>query len=251
MTSNEATKKQELTNLDGFDTFTSETEGADSSAKTRGIIQGTKVAFTLQGTWETSDGRKIQEELVAVDVGRCIQKWSPDNQPLDLITLGPGERFPDIPKMNDDTPRAEWRTDFNGNPCGPWQGTHAVFFVDPVTMEKFTWPSPITTIGSSRAVRDLVEQIQLMRRFRGARVYPIVGLGHTFMPTRFGGRERPHLVIKRWIAFGSDGGMLPAPSAPPPSAAENPPAAARSTGTEFLEVKPPSRQEELGDSIDY
>jgi hypothetical protein len=151
-----------------------------------------------------------------------------------VITLGPGERFPDIAQMNERTPRNEWRTDFNGNPCGPWVGTHAVFFVNPATMEKYTWPSQITTIGSARCVRDLTDQVRTMRKFRGAPVYPVVELSHTHMPTRFGGRERPVLTIKRWITFGSSGGMLPAPDTPA-----------------LTEVKSPSRQEQLDDSIPF
>ena len=36
------------------------------------------------------------------------------------------------------------------------------------------------------------------------------------MKTRFGGRQRPHFVIKRWISFGPDG-TAALPSASPPS----------------------------------
>jgi hypothetical protein len=253
---NEMTKKQEqeLANLDGFDSFTSETEGEASSAGSSGaVIQGTKLGFTLMCTWDPP----IEADLIAVDVGRYVQKLSPDNQFLNeyLITLDRGEPWPDIATMNHETPRGEWRTDFNGNPVGPWQGTHAVYFVNPETMEKYTWPSPITTVGSARAVRDLTDQIKLMRRFRGAHVYPIVELSHTHMPTKYGGRERPHLNIKRWIMFGSGGGMLPAPDAPvlTGSAAEKPPTTAKAAPTkvDFLEVKRPSRSEELDDSIRY
>jgi len=178
---------------------------------------------------------------------RVIQKWGQDRQPLETIILAPGEKFPDIAAMNDKCPRSEWREDLNGNLAGPWQGQHAVYLVDPTTMVKYTWASPITTIGSARCVRDLVDQIRLMRRFRGAHVYPVVELSHTFMPTRFGGRERPLLVIKRWIAFGSGGGMLPAPDAPSLTAAEP-----KATPDQFFTtVDPPSRKEELGDSVPF
>jgi hypothetical protein len=98
-----------------------------------------------------------------------------------------------------------------------------------------------------------------MRKFRGAHVYPVVELSHTFMPTRFGGRERPLLIIKRWIAFGSGGGMLPAPDAPSLTGprAVKPPAAAKALTLakaaldQFTTVDPPSRKEELGDSIPF
>jgi hypothetical protein len=100
--------------------------------------------------------------------------------------------------LNNGYPRSEWREGFNGELVGPWAGQHTVVFVDPETMVRYWWPSPITTIGSARAVRDLVDQTRLMRRFkRQANLYPIVELSHTFMPTRYGGRERPHLIVKK------------------------------------------------------
>jgi hypothetical protein len=244
---NEVAEKKNF-EVDGFDSYPDESEGAgaDILSSSRGVIQGTKLVFNQSCVWDPS----ITDELIAADVGRYVQK-----RPVDVIALAPGERFPDIAAMNDKTPRSEWRVDFNGNPCGPWQGTNCVYFINPATMEKFTWPSPITTIGSAICVRDLVDRIQLMGRYRGAHVYPVVELSRTFMPTRFGGRDRPQLVIKRWIMFGPGGGALPAPDTPSLTgpAAEEPPAAAKpaSTKAEFLEVKPPSRQEELSDSIPW
>jgi hypothetical protein len=52
-----------------------------------------------------------------------------------------------------------------------------------------------------------------MRKFRGGQVCPVVTLSNTFMNTKFGGRQRPHLVIKRWIALGGGEQPLPAPEA--------------------------------------
>jgi hypothetical protein len=177
-----------------------------------------------------------------------VQKWGKDRQPLDTIILAPGEKFPDIAALNAKCPRSEWREGFNGEPQGPWQGQHAVYFVDPETMTRYTWPSPITTIGSCICVRDLVDQIRLMRKFRGAQVYPVIELSHTHMPTRYGGRERPLLVIKRWISFGSK--ELPTPD----TLTLTGPAAAPSTKSAldpFATVQPPSRTEELGDEIRF
>ena len=42
-------------------------------------------------------------------------------------------------------------------------------------------------------------------------VSPVVALADTFMPTRFGGRQRPHFVIKRWISLDGEQNALPAP----------------------------------------
>jgi len=252
MTSSEMTK-QEQRNLDGFEGYEDEVEGGEVLSPASRIIQGVKLKYTNEARWEDNSGQEVRTELIAIDVLRVVQKWGKDNQPLETIMLAPGEKFPDIAALNEKCPRSEWRTDFNGNPAGPWAGQHIVYFVDPATMNRYTWPSPITTIGSARCVRDLVDQVKLMRRFRGQNVFAVVELSHAFMPTRFGGRERPLLIIKRWITLGP--GALPAPDAPPIAGpataptAEPKPAAGAQSGMQT--VTPPSANEVLSDSIPW
>ena len=107
-------------------------------------------------------------------------------------------------------------------------------------------------------MRDLVDKVQWMRRYRGAHVYPVVVLSDCFMNTRFGGRQRPNFIIKRWIAFGEDQQVLPAvaPKALPPTTVEGALdmfAASTSTSTQPKTqpktVSEPSLSEELNDSI--
>ena len=69
-------------------------------------------------------------------------------------------------------------------------------------MDRYTFPTG--TVGGQIAVRELVDKTKWMRKLRGANVYPVTTLSDTFMPTRFGGRQRPHFEIKRWISFGPD-----------------------------------------------
>ena len=53
------------------------------------------------------------------------------------------------------------------------------------------------------------------RSYKGEHIYPLVELSHTFMPTNYGGRERPSLVVKNWVRFGEGGSLvLPAPNQP-------------------------------------
>jgi hypothetical protein len=87
-------------------------------------------------------------------------------------------------------------------------------------MDKYSFPTG--TIGGSIAVRDLVDKVTWMRRYRGAHVYPVVVLSDCFMNTRYGGRRRPNFIIKRWIAFGENQQVLPAvaPKALPPTTVE-------------------------------
>jgi hypothetical protein len=123
-------------------------------------------------------------------------------------------------------------------------------------MNRYTWPSPITTIGSARCVRDLVDQVKLMRRFRGQNVFAVVELSHAFMPTRFGGRERPLLIIKRWITLGPDSGghclhrmHLQSPGRRQHRWQSQNPLPARRSGMQT--VTPPSAKEVLSDSIPW
>jgi len=39
----------------------------------------------------------------------------------------------------------------------------------------------------------------------------VIRLSDTYMRTKFGGRQRPHFLIKRWIALGDGDRALPAP----------------------------------------
>jgi hypothetical protein len=114
-------------------------------------------------------------------------------------------------------------------------------------MDRFSYPT--STTGGSIAVRDLVDRTQWTRRFRGANVYPVVKLSDVFMNTRYGGRQRPHFVITKWLRLGGDGETLavtgPAPAADPPSKA-----------TVTLDdcaktVDPPSAKEATDDEIPF
>jgi hypothetical protein len=96
-------------------------------------------------------------------------------------------------------------------------------------------------------------------------VYPVVSLSDKFMNTRFGGRQRPHFLIKNWIRLGGEEKapkqltadkpaeqIAEAPDkAPEPTSAE---AAARTnkrgiTRFNIPKVKPPTLAEELNDEI--
>ena len=227
--------------LDGFEGYESGIEGRELQLQSDRGLAGLKLKF-LNGVWLDPDEQEIKAELVALDVQRKVQKWLTDEGPAETIVLAPGARWPDIDAMNAECPQSEWREKF-GKMTGPWQGEHVVLFVDPATMERYWWPSPVTTIGSAVCVRNLVSQVKLMRQFRGALVYPVVELSHTFMNTAFGGRERPHLEIKRWITFGSSGPVLPAPNAPVIEAAPS--------SVRVQAVEKPTAKEVTGDEIPF
>jgi hypothetical protein len=239
--SNDVVKK-DSTPADNFSGWEDGTEG-DDRPEGAGIIQGSLVKFTNEAMWVTRDGDELPAdlELVAVDVGRVVQKWQ-DGQPVETIVLEPHQKFPNVEELNEKVPKKEWVEGPDGNLRGPWQAQHILYLLDPRTMDKFTFPTGTT--GGRIAVRDLVDKTTWMRRLRGPNVYAVVLLSNTFMNTKWGGRQRPHFRIVRWV--GSEGGQVEAlPSPPPPATTQAP----EQSDLPLNEVKEPSLAEEMDDEI--
>jgi hypothetical protein len=221
--------------IDGFAGFEDEVEGV-TQPESRGVIRGTCIKFSNEATWVTSDGEELSSELelIVVDIGRVVQRWK-NGQPIETILLAPGQKYPDVNELNAAVPQEEWEEGPDGKPRGPYQAQSIVYLLNGETMDRYTFPTGTT--GGAIAVRDLVDRTNWMRRFRGPDVFPVVALADVFMRTRFGGRQRPHFDIKRWVKFGDDGTALPAaetPLLPDPGARE---------------VKAPTAKEATGDSI--
>src|SRR5262249_44647743 len=127
-----------------------------------------------------------------------VNKWPPNQgAPLETIVLEPGQPFPDLKKRNEACPKSEWREAF-GKLRGPYQAQRLLYLLDLVTLDKFTFAT--STVGGTRAVHELADKIAWMQRYRQAGVRPLVQLSSTFMPTQYGGRQRPHFIILDWIA---------------------------------------------------
>jgi hypothetical protein len=130
---------------------------------------------------------------------------------------------------------------------GPWQMQHVLYLVDLQTLDKFTYPT--STTGGSIAIRELCDKVKWIRR-RRPDANAVVTLSDAHMNTRFGGRQRPHFIIKRWIGLADGEGAL---SAAKPlaleggAAAETP--AAPPTQPGIYEITPPSLKEEMNDEI--
>jgi hypothetical protein len=242
--------KKDPTSIDNFSGWEDGVEG-DDRPESAGIIQGTLIKFTNEGKWVTRDGEELPAdlELVAVDVNRVVQKWQ-DQQPVETIILEPHQKFPDIEEMNEKVPRKEWVEGPDGKPRGPWQAQHILYLLDPKTMDKYTYPTGTT--GGKIAIRDLRDKLVWMRRLRGPNVYPVVTLSDTFFPNRFGGRQPPHFVIKRWVSLGGEGGQVEA--LPPPTTKERQPdlfanEPAQQSQSDLPLIKEPSLAEEMDDEI--
>src|SRR6516162_6894080 len=200
--------KKDPTSIDNFAGWEDGVEG-DDRPDGAGIIQGNLVKFSNEAMWVTRDGDELSAdlELVAVDVGRVVQKWQ-DQQPVDTIILQPHQKFPDVEEMNEKVPKEEWVEGPDGKPRGPWQAQHILYLLDLKTMDKFTFPTGTT--GGRIAVGELRDKLVSMRQLRGPGVYPLVSLGDTFMKTKWGGRQRPHFQIVRWVRLGGEGGKVEA-----------------------------------------
>jgi hypothetical protein len=211
----------------------------DNEEDTNRVIQGTLIRFTNEATWVTGDGEELSLdlELIATRTRRVVQKWQ-DGAPVETIFLAPGEKWPDVEKLNEAMPKKDWEEGPDGKPRGPWQPQRVLHLLDPKTMDQYTYPTG--TVGGGIAIRDLIHKVKWMRDYRGEHVYAVITLSNVYMSTRFGGRQRPHFVLVRWVKFGGDDGggkVLPAPDTPQLQGPQ--------------EVKPPSAAEVTKDSIPW
>ena len=241
--------------LDGFQGFKHAGEGVDSPANR--LIQGLLVKFSNEASWVIRGGEELAGalELVAVNVTRVVQKWG-DGQPIQTRVLEPGEKFPNLEELNANVPQSEWREGPDGKLHGPWQAQYLLYLLNPDTAERFTYATG--TIGGGIAVRDLVDRVSWMRKFRGEQVYAVVSPSAAPMKTRYGTRPRLHFVIKRWVELSTDGALpLTEPSAlsEPQTADLSTTKAARDNANKksdgLTEVKRPSIREELNDEINF
>jgi hypothetical protein len=203
---------------DGYAGFNDEVEGTNTDGTSKGgrVIQGNLVKFTNSATWELRDGEKISpdREFLHVDIVRVCQKWL-DQMPVVTHIIEHGKKFLDVKALNAAAPQEEW-TEVDGKKVGPWQMQYIHYLIDPVSIDRFSFPTG--TIGGGICSRDIADRVQMMRMLRGECVHPIVRLSDTFMPTKHGGRQRPHFAVQRWVIMGGVAkSALPAPEPPKPA----------------------------------
>lgn len=202
----------------------------------------TRLRFTNDFVWVDDDEEEIEKgrEFIVVDRERVLQKWGPDQTPLETRWLDPKEPWPDIEALNNNTPKKEWREGADGKQQGPWQAQWIIRLLDVRSMDKLTYPT--STTGGHMAVGDLSGRVKTMRRLRGGQVYPIVTLSDVHMKTKFGGRQRPHFEIVRWVYLGDDGNALPVAEKPRPQLQAGP--------AEHV-VEEPSTKEIMNDKVRF
>jgi hypothetical protein len=220
------------TALNGFSGFNEEVEG-DDREQVGSMIQGTILKFSNEAEWLTGAGDPVSRtlELIVADLVRAAEKWV-DQKRVETIIVPPGERFPNIKAMNAATPRSEWR-EYNGEMAGPWQLRYFVYFLDANTLDRYTFPT--SSIGGGMCCREIADKVAWMHKYKGPKVSAVITLGDIFMNTKYGGRQRPHFNIVRWIGFNSGGDTL----SPSTKAQELP----------WDEVEEPTLREELNDDL--
>jgi hypothetical protein len=212
---NAIVKRQSIVDLDGFNDFTNEVEGQEEDRASSRVIIGAKIKFIFPpGSWlDTAENNITGKRLTVLGTRNVVNKWGHDNMPIETHILAPGEKFPNFDERNAKCPQSEWREKF-GRMVGPWEGQHVVYFIDEL-YNRYSWPSPITTIGSAICVRELAEQIKLVRKVkRVLNLFPVTELDCIDFPTSYGPRQRPHLLnIKDWVSLGEGDNRtsLPAP----------------------------------------
>jgi hypothetical protein len=239
-------RNQTVVDLDGFNDFTNEVEGAEDEHvnTSAGVIQGTKLKF-IDPRW-LIEGRDVTGMLLTViGVRNVVNKWGPDNRPLVTNILPPGVKFPDFKALNAKEPQSEWRMAF-GQLRGPWEGQHCLYLIDE-HFNRYTWASPTSTIGSAIAVEEIVDHIKMLRKFRGSNVYAVVELGHVHLRNRYKpDRERPFFKVMRTVELGANRPEeLPAPDNPLPEVMQ------QGAPADAKTVEPVTLAEEMGDKIQW
>jgi hypothetical protein len=145
--------KKDPPTIDNFAGWEDGVEG-DDRPEGAGVIQGIKLRFSNQAEWLQRDDETMPPdlELVAVDVGRYVQKWSEDGPPLETIHLEAHQKFPDIEKMNEETPKEEWVEGPDEQKRGPWQSSHVLYLLNTASMDRFSYPT--STVGGRIAIRN-------------------------------------------------------------------------------------------------
>ena len=203
-TANELIENAVREAMDGFDAY-----GDDLDQR---LLQGTQIKFTNAFTWVTKAGEEMptNEDFIASEVKRVEARWTKDkNAPPQTRVLLPGEKFRDVKKLNEETPRDQWVEGPNGQLKGPYENQHYLYLLDRL-MKRYTYVT--STIGGNIAISDLVQQVRDARFVYGQDTYAKVRLSDTWMKTTHSkeGRQRPHFIVTGYTRKrgGGEGGKL-------------------------------------------
>jgi hypothetical protein len=182
------------------------TDGDEADRPARSMQGETKLSY-VDPDWSANKVNCNGRELIVWDKTYSIIRWKDDGSgPLEVIPVARDAPLPDLKEMNAKIPQEQWRIAF-GKPEPPYQLQRVLEFLDPITMERLSWPHNVKVFGSSRAADELEGRIKIVRRLRGTDIYPVIVLDHTYMPTQHSprGKQRPFLRIVKWARLGEHG----------------------------------------------
>jgi hypothetical protein len=206
-----ANELKEKIRSDGFAGYVRTVAGKEDRSGVNDIVKYNEPKWLHNGV-ELPPG----DEYIVRGIGRYLLKWPPASdkgQAPYRETIPDGEPFPDVDKLNAEEPHENWTTDPNGNPKGPWATERQVDLLNR-TLDKLTYVT--STTGGGICVDQLVDKVNSLREFYGNNnICAVVKLSNIFMPTRYGGQQRPHFEYQRAVTYG-DGGEVK--TIEPPSA---------------------------------
>ena len=114
-----------------------------------------------------------------------------------VVELEPSDKYRDLDAVNETIPKSEWRKGPNGKFGGPWERQHVGSkFVDIRPRWSGSPGRPRPSAAPAQSLSSATAFWADAALPRGQRITPLVTLADTFMPTRHGGRQRPHLPVK-------------------------------------------------------
>jgi hypothetical protein len=223
-------------NQDNDDGFSGSVTGGDK------LIKGQILRWNETNGWTDRDGLRPPEVLLGLACTDALQRWK--DKKSENITTKP---LPDYTALNAAIPQQEWELGIDGKPRPPWQHVYVVYLIDPTSAGFYTYLN--STIGARIAWDNLRERVITMRALRGAKVVPLVRLGHRPMKTNFGMKHRPDFEIMDWRRLGAEQAI----GAPEQQriAGPKPTSAAEATLSTMKTVEVPSTAEEIADKIPW
>jgi hypothetical protein len=132
------------------------------------IIKGLgKLAFGNDAKWQLRDEviapATPMREFIILEHKRFVQEWGVDpGPPLSTRELQPDEYFPDVERLNEETPKERWRMSF-GQLKGPFENVHALYLLEQANMNAFTY------VGTSAGLRPEVRSSSRTSRSSSSR----------------------------------------------------------------------------------
>ena len=178
------------------------------------LHEGTILKFH-DGKWITNEGLPPPKRLLAVAFVKANVRWAGrPGRPVETVRQIGSTPLPKVSELNAAIPEGQWEIGLNDQPRPPWERQSAVYLIDLVRAEKFTFATG--SIGGSRAIRDLRDKVDTMRQLKGGiEVRAVVEPATAPFQTKYGMRVRPHFNVLGWLTPSGGGGSTGGPTLVP------------------------------------